>query len=172
MHMAESLKALIARRMGELGLATVSDLARAVPDGAVSGETIRNLASGKQRSIRESRVAEALAAALQVSANEVWTALGEPPELGRWEMPDRAQVLDAHERRAVEGVIEAILRAKRRGGSNAVAEPREKTGLSDPASNVVRMRPPVTEDDLRGMKGVADRSPREPSVEDPEQPAD
>lgn len=68
-------------------------------------------------------------------------------------------------------------RNMRRGGSNADAEPREKTpggapALSGPPSNVVPMRPPVTEDDLRGEQAVADNSPREPPVEDPGQPAD
>lgn len=65
--------------------------------------------------------------------------------------------------------------------TDAIADAGEKIDglatpakLSEPRSNVVHLPPrrTVTEDDLRGMKGVADRSPDESPVEDAPEPDD
>lgn len=119
-HMAESLPALIARRQKERGASSLRALysLAELGDGGISYETLRRLSNGEQRGSRDPRVPRDLAVILGVSERIVREALAMEPDYGMWELPPRAQGLDARERDTVERVIDAILEAKRRGGTN------------------------------------------------------
>lgn len=127
--MAESLPELIARRQGELGARSVLELYRRLPDGddRITYETFRKLAIAEQRGSRDPRVPRDVALILDASESAVRAALDMEPNLGQWSLPARAQGLDQQERAVVEQVVDALLRAKRRGGSSASTdEPRKK----------------------------------------------
>lgn len=119
--MTESIPELIARRMAELQVTSLLALHRRLPQGhgSITYETVRNLANGKQRGTRDDRVIRDLASMLAVDENEVRDAMGIEHSFGEWEMPARAQGLDPHEREIVISVVDALLRAKRTGGSSA-----------------------------------------------------
>ena len=137
----ESLPMLIARRMADLEVDSLSALHRRLPadDGRVTYETVRNLANGKQRTVREDRVLNALADMLDVEVNAVRAALQMEPDYGEWQLPDRAQGLDPQERQVVVSVIDALLRAKRTGGQKDAGDAEaEKTSNEGVRPNVTQ----------------------------------
>jgi len=102
--MAESLPALIARRQKERGapsLRALYSLAE-LSDGGIGYVTLRRLSNGEQRGSRDSRVPRDLAMILGVSERMVREALAMEPDHGMWELPPRAQGLDAREHDTVE----------------------------------------------------------------------
>ncbi|QXT62720.1 hypothetical protein [Tessaracoccus palaemonis] len=121
--MTETVPELIARRMGELQITSLLALHRRLPEGSISYETVRNLANGKQRGTRDERVIRDLATMLSVKEDVVRAALGAEPNYGPWELPERAQGLDQHERQVVVSMVDALLRAKRTGGSSDGRQP-------------------------------------------------
>lgn len=138
--MAESLPALIARRQKERGASSLRALysLAELGDGGISYETLRRLSNGEQRGSRDPRVPRDLAVILGVSERIVREALAMEPDYGMWELPPRAQGLDARERDTVERVIDAILEAKRRGGTNdtsSAAPEKIRDGRSAGASH-------------------------------------
>lgn len=117
----ESLPQLFSRRMGDLKVSTVRQLYQRLPQGdgvdRVTYETVRKLHNGEQRGSRDQRVPRDLALMLEVSENEIRSAMKMPPTFGEFELPPRAQALDPQERVVVMAVVDALLRAKR--GSDA-----------------------------------------------------
>lgn len=129
----ESLPALIARRMNDLGARSVRDLYLRLPTDEtdrISYETVRKLVNGEQRRVKGNRVLRDLALMLEVNENEVRVALGVPPTYGPWEIPPRVNGLDPTERDVVMGVIDALLRAKRTGGLDAGQAEAQKSNDS------------------------------------------
>lgn len=114
----ESLPQLIKRRQRELGDtsgdASLAQLYRRLPDGddRITYETLRNLANGKQRGARGSRVPRDLAIILGVPESDIRESMGVPASHGPWELPQQAEMLDPEERGVVLGVVNALIRAK------------------------------------------------------------
>lgn len=114
--MDETLQQLAQRRQRELGhtgqqraqLSTREIWLRGGGEDAWSYETVRRIVDRGHHKISE-RVAEALANALDVPLGQVFKAAGQRPPLARFELPRRADRLTESERKAVLGVIDAIL---------------------------------------------------------------
>lgn len=68
-----------------------------------------------------------LAALLEVESEVIADLVGQRPELGPFELPERANKLDQHERDVILGVVDAILAAAERPD---VTRPVEPTPLS------------------------------------------
>lgn len=121
--MTESLPELIRRRMDDLGLTRLSELHRRLPHGDdyVSYETLRRAAAGQQ--VEGEKMLRAVAIMCGVPENTVRAAAGQPLAHGEWELPAAAQSLTIPERRVVESVIDAIVRAKKgQGHADAPAQ--------------------------------------------------
>ena len=86
-----------------------------LPRGAITYETLRRMATGRQRSIRGDQTYEDLSTILRVSVDDVKSAEAGYTPIGGWERYER---LNAEERKAVEGVMDAILAAREAGGSS------------------------------------------------------
>lgn len=114
---SESLPELINRRMGELGVRTLSALHRRLMPGGdrITYETLRLLHNGYQRNTRDPRVPRDIALMLDVGESDVRAALKIEPNFGPFELPARAQGLAPSERKVVVGVVNAIIAAKRGG---------------------------------------------------------
>lgn len=111
------LQQLIADRQRDLGMSSLIATYRAahLPDGSITYETLRRIASGKQRAIREDRTYVDLAAILRVSVDDVKSAEAGYTPVGGWK---RYESLTDREKQAVEAVMDAILAAHDEGGSS------------------------------------------------------
>lgn len=120
---AETLQDLMERRLKELGqrrgrgeqisLHEAYDrlLEKVGPDGDVpTYEVFRRIRTSGHSKIT-ARTADALATMLGVDVDEVLRAAGQRPRLTRFELPERADQLTESERKAVLGVVDAILDA-------------------------------------------------------------
>lgn len=119
---AETLQDLMERRLKELGqrrgrgeqisLHEAYDrlVERAGEDGDVpTYEVFRRIRQGHTKIT--DRTADALATMLGVDVDQVLVAAGQRPRLTRFELPMRADRLTESERKAVLGVVDAILEA-------------------------------------------------------------
>ncbi|MEH1549634.1 hypothetical protein [Cutibacterium avidum] len=115
--MTTPLQQLIADRQRDLGMSSLIATYRAahLPDGSITYETLRRIASGKQRAIREDRTYVDLAAILRVSVDDVKSAEAGYTPVGGWK---RYESLTDREKQAVEAVMDAILAAHDEGGSS------------------------------------------------------
>lgn len=111
------LQQLIADRQRDLGMSSLIATYRAahLPDGSITYETLRRIASGKQRAIREDRTYVDLAAILRVSVDDVKSAEAGYTPVGGWK---RYESLTDREKQAVEAVMDAILAAHDEGGNS------------------------------------------------------
>lgn len=108
------LRSLVERRLRELGDRTGPMSVRAAADrsrGQVSYETLRLIAVGQHSGKISPQVAEGLSLALDVPVSSIYQAAGRPRPQGRFDLPERADALNARERKAVLSVIDAILAA-------------------------------------------------------------
>ncbi|MCO6684765.1 hypothetical protein V7G09_04895 [Cutibacterium avidum] len=112
-----ALQRLIANRQRDLNAPSLIAMYRAanLPRGAITYETLRRMATGRQRSIRGDQTYEDLSTILRVSVDDVKSAEAGYTPIGGWERYER---LNAEERKAVEGVMDAILAAREAGGSS------------------------------------------------------
>ncbi|WCC80063.1 hypothetical protein O6R08_00380 [Cutibacterium equinum] len=112
-----ALQRLIANRQRDLNAPSLIAMYRAanLPKGAITYETLRRMATGRQRSIRGDQTYEDLSTILRVSVDDVKSAEAGYTPIGGWERYER---LNAEERKAVEGVMDAILAAREAGGSS------------------------------------------------------
>lgn len=112
-----ALQRLIANRQRDLNAPSLIAMYRAanLPKGAITYETLRRMATGRQRSIRGDQTYEDLSTILRVSVDDVKSAEAGYTPIGGWERYER---LNAEERKAIEGVMDAIL-AAREAGSNS-----------------------------------------------------
>ncbi|MDU7935215.1 MAG: hypothetical protein E7J54_31945 [Pseudomonas aeruginosa] len=112
-----ALQRLIAQRQRDLNARSLIAMYRAanLPRGAITYETLRRMATGRQRSIRGDQTYEDLSTILRVSVDDVKSAEAGYTPIGGWERYER---LNAEERKAVEGVMDAILAAREAGGSS------------------------------------------------------
>lgn len=102
--------------------------ARGGPDAPIqvpTYEVFRRIRNGHTRI--SDPTASALATMLGVDVNDVYAAAGQPPRLGRFELPSRADRLDGQQRAVVLNVVDAILDAAGTGrsGDRPPAEVRE-----------------------------------------------
>lgn len=112
-----ALQRLIANRQRDLNAPSLIAMYRAanLPKGAITYETLRRMATGRQRSIRGDQTYEDLSTILRVSVDDVKSAEAGYTPIGGWERYER---LNAEERKAIEGVMDAILAAREAGGSS------------------------------------------------------
>lgn len=112
-----ALQRLIVQRQRDLNARSLIAMYRAanLPRGAITYETLRRMATGRQRSIRGDQTYEDLSTILRVSVDDVKSAEAGYTPIGGWERYER---LNAEERKAVEGVMDAILAAREAGGSS------------------------------------------------------
>lgn len=103
--------------MGEMGVKSIAELHRRLPEGEdrIAYETVRLLSNGDQRNTRDPRVPRDLALILDVAEDQVRAALKIEPNFGIFELPPRAQGLAPSERKVVLSVVDAIITAKRGG---------------------------------------------------------
>lgn len=109
----DQLSALVVSRLVELGLS-----ARAAADrsrGRVSYSTLRNIARGTHGGRITDRVAEGISLALEVPLPRVYEAAKAPQPMSRWDWPERFDRLVPEERRLIEDMASALLRAYDRG---------------------------------------------------------
>jgi hypothetical protein len=120
---AETLQDLMERRLKELGqrrgrgeqisLHEAYDrlLEKVGRDADVpTYEVFRRIRTSGHTRITD-RTADALATMLEVDVDQVLVAAGQRPRLTKFELPDRADRLTENERKAVLGVVDAILAA-------------------------------------------------------------
>src|SRR4051812_45218397 len=115
---ADQLQHLVLTRLAELGEKGRPMSARAAADrsgGAVSYDTLYTIANGKHSGRLTDRVAEGIAAALEVPVSRVYDAAGAPRPQGRWLPPERLDRLDSTQRRLLEEIGAALLEADARG---------------------------------------------------------
>ncbi len=93
---------------------------------AISYETARRIRENGHANISDD-TADALAAMLDVSVDEVLEAAGRRRRLGRFELPRRADRLTERERQAVLGIVDAILDAAEGGQEKAKGTPARPT---------------------------------------------
>lgn len=112
-----ALQRLIAKRQRDLNAQSLIAMYRAanLPEGAITYETLRRISTGQQRSIRGDRTYEDLSAILRVGIDDVKSAEAGYTPVGGWERYER---LSIEEKKAVEGVMDAILAARTAGGSS------------------------------------------------------
>lgn len=117
---AETLQDLMERRLKELGqrrgrgeqISLHEAYDRLVASGAKdvpTYEVFRRIRQGHSKIT--DRTADALATMLGVDVDQVLVAAGQRPRLTRFELPMRADRLTESERKAVLGVVDAILEA-------------------------------------------------------------
>jgi hypothetical protein len=112
------LRELVLRRLAELGTPGSPMSAREAArraHNAVSFDTIYLIANGKHSGRIKTKVAEGLAAALDVPVAEVYEAAGMPRPQGRWILPERFDQLDIPQRRLIEELCAALLDADAKG---------------------------------------------------------
>lgn len=110
----DQLQHLVLTRLAELGERGKPMSARAAAKrshGAVSYDTIYQIANGKHTGRLTDSVAEGIAAALEVPVARVYDAAGAPRPSGRWLLPERFDRLNTEQRRLVEELCAALLKA-------------------------------------------------------------
>lgn len=113
-----SLADLIARRKGELGYSSLRAMYRAadLASDAITYESLRRFASGETTATRRPHTVRDLALICRVSEEQIRTAEAGYTPPGGWQKYDR---LTESEKKAVEGVMDAILAARDKEVSNA-----------------------------------------------------
>lgn len=112
------LRVLILRRLAELGERGAPMSGREAArrsGGRVSFGTIANIINGRHTGRITDRIAEGLAAALEVPLADVYEAAGAPRPLGRWSLPERFDRLPIEYRQLSEELIGALLDGYTRG---------------------------------------------------------
>ena len=121
-----SLADLIARRKRDLGYSSLRAMYRAasLPNrGALTYESFRRLAKGETAATRREYTVHDLALICRVSEDEVRSAEAGYTPPGGWQKYDR---LTVSEKKAVEGVMDAILAARDQEVSNAGRSPKDQ----------------------------------------------
>lgn len=113
-HLQELVLTRLAE-LGEGGRPLSARRAAAKSRGGVSHETIYAIARGVHSGEISDRIAEGLAAALDVPAERVYEAAGVPRPQTRWLWPERFDRLNTAQRRLVEDVAAGLLEADRQG---------------------------------------------------------
>lgn len=112
------LQEMVLRRLAELGVPgspmSIREATRRSRE-RLNYETLRKIARGEHSGDIADQTAEGLSLALDVPVQQVYDAARVPRPLGRWVMPARFDRLDLEERRTVEEVAAAILRAREKG---------------------------------------------------------
>ncbi|MCO6661016.1 hypothetical protein KJZ00_09745 [Cutibacterium avidum] len=147
--MTTPLQQLIADRQRDLGMSSLIATYRAahLPDGSITYETLRRIASGKQRAIREDRTYVDLAAILRVSVDDVKSAEAGYTPVGGWK---RYESLTDREKQAVEAVMDAILAAHDEGGSSDDRQSEAEKSPHLHADDQDRVRP-IDVDEIKGI---------------------
>lgn len=111
MSETKSLQRLVQDRADELGITSTRELTRRAK-GTVSYETVRRILTGKHSGRLTDEIAEGLAAALSLPVARIREVAELAPTLGPWYWPPRFEVLDAEERRLLEGLASKLAAAK------------------------------------------------------------
>jgi len=150
-HVNETLQELLERRLGELGhrrgrgenISLREAWLRLPPRSgggrAISYETARRIRENGHANISDD-TADALAAMLDVSVDEVLQAAGRRRRLGRFELPRRADRLTDRERQAVLGVVDAILDAAEGAGQGQHGQGRADRRSTPPVQRKAARR--------------------------------
>ena len=118
----DQLQHLVLTRLAELGERGKPMSARAAArraHGAVSYDTLYQIANGRHTGRLTDPVAEGIAAALDVPVARVYDAAGVPRPQGRWLLPERFDRLNTEQRRLVEDLCAALLKADADGFERA-----------------------------------------------------
>lgn len=135
----ETLQDLMERRLRELGhrrgrgeSISLREAWQRLPENEAGGrtptyETFRRIRQEGHTRISD-ETAGALATMLEVDVDEVYAAARIRPRLGRFELPTRADRLDGNQRKAVLGIVDAILDAGELavGGADEVGARRRR----------------------------------------------
>lgn len=112
------LQDLVLRRLAELGTPgspmSIREATRRSRD-RLNYETLRKLARGEHSGDITDQTAEGISLALDVPIAQVYTAARVPRPLSRWQWPAKFDRLDLDDRRVVEEVASALLRAREKG---------------------------------------------------------
>lgn len=111
---ADQLQHLVLTRLAELGTPGKPMSAREAArraNGAVSYDTLYQIANGKHSGRLTDPVAEGIASALDVPVSRVYDAAGAPRPQGRWLLPERFDRLSTEQRRLIEDFCAALLKA-------------------------------------------------------------
>lgn len=112
------LQHLVLTRLAELGTPGKPMSAREAArrsDKRVSYDTLYKIANGKHTGKITKRIAEGIAAGLEVPASRVYDAAGAPRPQGRWLPPERLDRLTIEQRRLLEDMGAALLEADAKG---------------------------------------------------------
>lgn len=116
------LQDLVLRRLAELGVPgspmSIREATRRSRD-RLNYETLRKIARGEHSGDITDQTAEGLSLALDVPVQQVYAAARIPRPLSRWQWPARFDRLDLEDRRTVEEVAAALLRAREKGVRDA-----------------------------------------------------
>ena len=112
------LQDLVLRRLAELGTPgspmSIREATRRSRD-RLNYETLRKLARGEHSGDITDQTAEGVSLALDVPIAQVYAAARVPRPLSRWQWPAKFDRLDLDDRRVVEEVASALLRAREKG---------------------------------------------------------
>lgn len=97
-----------------------------------SYELVRRAALGEHTNIGL-RAARTIATMLDVPPEDVLKAAGKPVPLGAFRLPEKADALTGNERRAVLGVIDAILDARSRPAAELTGDEPQELSLEEAA---------------------------------------
>lgn len=112
------LQDLVLRRLAELGTpGSPMSLREATrrSRGRLNYETLRKVARGAHSGDIADQTAEGISVALDVPVQQVYNAARVPRPLNRWQWPAKFDRLDLEDRRVVEDVASALLRAREKG---------------------------------------------------------
>jgi hypothetical protein len=116
----ETLQQLVKRRLREMGAErgrdeplSLLEAFNAVPDPEITYELVRRVEKKGHTNIGPKAV-RTIATMLGVAADDVSAAAGQRPIRGRFELPERADMLEQPEREVIVAVIDALLDASRR----------------------------------------------------------
>lgn len=123
----DQLQLLVLTRLAELGepgkAMSPREAARR-SNGAVSYDTLYQIANGKHSGRLTDSVAAGIAAALEVPVSDVYDAAGAPRPQGRWLPPERLDRLTLEQRRLLEDLGGALLDADAKGYERGRRDPR------------------------------------------------
>ena len=112
------LQDLVLRRMAELGTPgspiSIREATRR-SDGRLTYETLRKIARAEHSGDITDQTAEGLSLALGVPLDQIYRAARVPRPASRWQWPAKFDRLDLEDRRVVESVASALLRAREKG---------------------------------------------------------
>lgn len=112
------LQDLVLRRLAELGTpGAPMSIREATRRGRslINYETLRKIARGEHSGVLSDQSAEGLALAIEVPVAQVYQVAQIPRPLTRWQWPAKFDRLDLEDRRVVEDVASALLRAREQG---------------------------------------------------------